>query len=332
MPRWPKIAVLARNDRSSLRPVVCERSEAMCAPRYSGGASCAVQRIMDCRSCGSLLSETQTRSVSSSTPRSTRAATRRARLDLEVRVRLAQLSQQAIERQGLLVHHRATSALAVAGLGEIAVVVPLDVVDPVLVEDREHLALHVLVRSRRGEVQNVLRARLDGQLVARGHDPFRMPPGEVAVEVDHLGLEPQPELHALRPHVVHERMQAVRPHVGRDDPVAEPGPVGAAVAEPAVVEHESLDADRRGLIGEGDELGGVVAEVDGLPDVERHRSLRGAIGAERAQMMVESVRDRVEPVAVRAVDPRASRTSRRCARTISPGSSTSPPPSTCSPV
>ncbi len=104
--------------------------------------------------------------------------------------------------------------------------------------------------------------------------------------------------------MVHERVQAVGPHLGRDDPVAEPSPVGAAVAEPAVIEHESLDADRRGLIGEGDELGGVVAEVDGLPHVQGHWSLRRAIDAESAKVVVESVRDRVEPVTVRSVDPR----------------------------
>ena len=64
------------------------------------------------------------------------------------------------------------------------------------------------------------------------------------------------------------------PHVRVDHPVAQAAGVVAAAEEPAVVEHEALDAHRGGAVGEAREPVEVVVEVDGLPDVERQR--RGA--------------------------------------------------------
>lgn len=45
-PEMAEDAVPARNDRWCIRPVECERSEAMCEPMSSGGTSWAVQRSM----------------------------------------------------------------------------------------------------------------------------------------------------------------------------------------------------------------------------------------------------------------------------------------------
>ena len=73
--------------------------------------------------------------------------------------------------------------------------------------------------------------------------------------------------------MVGERVQALGPGLVGDDPVAEPGGVVAAVAEPAVVEDVALDADAGGLVGEGEQGGQRVVEVDGLPDVEGDRPL-----------------------------------------------------------
>ncbi len=201
-------------------------------------------------------------------------------------------------------HDRATPVRAVAGLDEVAVVVPLDVVDVVLVEEGEHLALDVRVRAGVGEVEHLLVAGLDGQLFARRGDPLGMLAREVAVEVDHLGLEPQPELHAQLVHAVDEGVQPVGPDLARDDPVAETCTVVAAASEPAVVEDEPLDAEVRGPLRQRGELVAVVAEVHRLPDVERH----GAVGPGRvdpaAQVCVEAVGAGIQPLGERPVDPR----------------------------
>ena len=131
-----------------------------------------------------------------------------------------------------------------------------------------------------------------------------MGPREVGVEVDHLRLHPQPELHAEPAHSVDQRMQAVRPDPLVDVPVAQPGRVVTAVAEPAVVEHVALRADLRGEPGELGQPAEVVVEVDGLPGVAHHRSRPARMVRAGAQVGVEAGGDAVEPDAVRPVDPR----------------------------
>ena len=96
--------------------------------------------------------------------------------------------------------------------------------------------------------------------------------GEVGVGVDHLRLDPQAELHAEPADVVDQRVQPVGPDVLVDVPVAEPGGVVAAVAEPAVVEHEPLDAELGGRVGQRRQPVEAVVEVDGLPRVEHDRA------------------------------------------------------------
>jgi hypothetical protein len=96
-------------------------------------------------------------------------------------------------------------------------------------------------------------------------------PGEIGVGADHLGLDPQPELHVEAPYVVDERVQAVRPHLLVDVPVPQAGGVTASVAEPTVVEDEALDPDLRRQVGERPEPVHVVIEVDRLPGVEDDR-------------------------------------------------------------
>jgi hypothetical protein len=46
-----------------------------------------------------------------------------------------------------------------------------------------------------GEVEDLLVPAADGESSAGLHDPLGMRAGHVAVLVDHLWLEPQPELH-----------------------------------------------------------------------------------------------------------------------------------------
>ena len=83
------------------------------------------------------------------------------------------------------------------------------------------------------------------------HDPVRVGAGDVGVGVDHLRLDPQAELHAAaRGPLSTSGCSPSRPDVGRDVPVAEPGVVVAARAEPAVVEHEPLDADLGRTLGQ----------------------------------------------------------------------------------
>ena len=84
-----------------------------------------------------------------------------------------------------------------------------------------------------------------GLVARRVERPIGMGAVEVAVGVDHLGLDPDAELHAEPPHVLDERRQTVGIDLGRHPPVAEPRRVVAPGTEPSVVEHEAFDAERR---------------------------------------------------------------------------------------
>ena len=84
--------------------------------------------------------------------------------------------------------------------------------------------------------------------------------------------------------MVGERAEAVGVLALVDVPVAERARVVVAAAEPAVVEDEALDADRRGGVGEPLQLGDVVVEVDRLPRVEQHLARRARVAGARAHV------------------------------------------------
>jgi hypothetical protein len=230
-------------------------------------------------------------------------ASRRAGLDLQTGVSALDLVEQAVERRRLLVHTRPAVRLS-SGVDEIAVVIPLDVVDVVLVQDGEDRVPDVAVALLDTEIDHLLVSRLDRQPTSRSHDPLRMRPGDVGVNVDHLGLEPQAELHAEALDGVDQRMQTMRPHVRGDGPVAKSGGVTTALPEPSVVEHIALDANLRGGLGELDQPVEIMVEVDGFPHVERDRPHSGRVVGPRPEIAVEPVGDLVQTDAVRPVEPR----------------------------
>ena len=199
-----------------------------------------------------------------------------------------QLVEQRVERRRLPVDGR-------PHVDQVAVVVPLEERDVVLVEQREQRVAHVRVGAGLPQVEHLLVPPGRRVGVAAAQHPLRVGAGEVAVEVHHLGLDPEAEVHAGGPHVVDQRVQPVRPDVGVDGPVAEAGEVGAAAAEPAVVEHEPLHAHLGRGVGERGEAGEVVVEVGGLPGVHQHRPrCRQRHGA--AQVGVQSRADAVQAV------------------------------------
>ncbi|GAA2769907.1 hypothetical protein GCM10020219_042480 [Nonomuraea dietziae] len=90
---------------------------------------------------------------------------------------------------------------------------------------------------------------------------------EVAVGVDHLGLDPEAGPHAQLADGVEELGQAAGEAVGVGPPVAEAAPVVDAPAEPAVIHHEQLHAQVGGAAGELDLALLVDVEPGRLPRV-----------------------------------------------------------------
>ena len=129
--------------------------------------------------------------------------------------------------------------------------------------------------------------------------------GQVGVQVDHLRLDPQPELHAEPAHGVDQRVQAVRPDVLVDVPVAQPGGVVAAVAEPAVVEDVPLDADLAATPASSVSRPRSWSKYTASQVLHHHRPRAARVVRPRAQMGVEARGHAVEADAVSGVHPRA---------------------------
>jgi hypothetical protein len=119
---------------------------------------------------------------------------------------------------------------------------------------------------------------------------------QIGVGVGHLGLEPQPELHAVLAHPPHQGVQAVRPDGLVHVPVTQTRVVASAVAEPAVVDDEPLGADLGGGVGQREQPVFAVAEVDRLPGVHRHGARRPRVAVAGAQHLVEPAAQTVHPV------------------------------------
>ena len=164
-----------------------------------------------------------------------------------------------------------------AVLGEVPVLVPLEVADVVLAQQGVDPVEDVLPGFRVHQVDDVLVPPLQRQPSAvlvggRGgaDDPVRVGAGDVGVEVDHFRFHPQAELHAPGGDGLDEGSQSVRPQGLVHVPVAQAGFVVAAAAEPAVVQDEALHSEVGGGVSELDQGAEVVVEVHGLPGVEHH--------------------------------------------------------------
>ncbi len=205
-------------------------------------------------------------------------------LDLQARRGGAQLVDQPVDGGDLAVRDR---------LEQVTVVVPLEVGERVLAHEREEAVQHVGVRLRVGQVERALEP--PGRRRPVTEHPVRVGAGECRVGADHLGLDPQAEVHPARVDELDERVQALGPDDGIDRPVPQRPAVVAAAGEPAVVQDEALDPDLGSGVDEPGEHGEVVVEVDGLPGVEHDRA-GAAQGRARADVGVEPRRDPVEPL------------------------------------
>ena len=223
-------------------------------------------------------------------------------LELNLRETTAQFVEQRVEGACLRRDGRTPVGSGTCVI-EVAVVVPLDVGDGVFLQDGRHLHQNMFVGSGDRQVEHLLEPAFQGQPVVELHQPFRVRPGHIGVRVDHLGFEPEAELHAELRHPVHQRMQTIRPHLGADHPVAEPGMIVAAGTEPAVVEHVTFHPEGGGALRQVDQACRVVVEIDRLPDVQAHRALRAGMYRQGTQVPVETVGLGVQADGVVEIDP-----------------------------
>ncbi len=209
IPIAPKNAVAARKSSESVRPVWWFTGALTCAPRYSGAISSCVQRWMCWRPSASVRSDVQNRWTCSMTPRSIRPPPLAQLSHSTSGMQRAQPVEHVEVAERLVVDGGRAAAGRAARLDEFAVVVPLHVVDRRARQHGVDLRRRGGRAPRTGQVEHLLVAPHGRDPAAGGEDPVRVRAVEVRVGVDHLRLEPQPELHAQLVHAVRERREPV---------------------------------------------------------------------------------------------------------------------------
>ena len=186
-----------------------------------------------------------------------------------MREALAQHVQQPVKLTGLGVGGGFT---VVSRLHQLAVHVPLHVVDRMLAQQPAH-AFHKIIKSLRNvEVEHQLMTPGRLGIARQRQHPVRMRAIQIGVRVDHLRLNPDAKLHAEPFDVVNHRRQAIRIFFLIQIPVAQRGVVVIAAFEPAVVNNKALHAQRGGLVGHPHDVIRIVVEVDPLPGIEVYRT------------------------------------------------------------
>ena len=219
-------------------------------------------------------------------------AAARARLEQDVREALDQAPVQVVHAEDVAVEELALPVGRDRGgprLGDEPVHVPLDVVDRRAREHRDQCVGDVIDDLGPAEVEHELLAALRPFAPGDADRPLGVGTEQVAVRVDHLGLDPHAEVEAERMDVAGERLEAVRELAPVDDPVAQRRVVLVAPPEPAVVEHEQLDPEVLRLARDPDDPLVVEVEVGRLPVVEHDRARAIAPRAARHPLPVQAV-------------------------------------------
>ena len=101
---------------------------------------------------------------------------------------------------------------------------------------------------------------------------------EIGIGIDHLRLNPKAKVHPQRVNLVDQRLESIRKFSLVHIPVAESRVVGVALAEPAVIHDEAVDAERLCLLSERLLPGFSDVHLGCFPGVVNHRP-RARIGA-----------------------------------------------------
>ena len=226
-------------------------------------------------------------------------------LDFQAGVMLLEGFHQPVHGTGVFVHRCLPRGRA-GGVKQVAVVIPLDVVDRVLIQDAVHRLENVIPRGRKGQVQDLLLAGRNGHPAVHLQYPLGVGPGQFAVRIDHLRLKPEAELHSEAADVVDDRAEAIRPDGPVHTPVAKSRGVVAAPEEPAVVEDEAFGSRRSRGGGYCLQPGEVVVEVDGFPAVHSDRPRGPWVVGACAEVLVEARGQFVQPVSPGADGPRGA--------------------------
>ncbi len=150
--------------------------------------------------------------------------------------------------------------------------VPLHVGDVIVCQQlRKHLE-QVVHHFGIGHVQHQLIPPAYRTATRGLQHPVRMCAVEIAVFIDHLRLDPDPEIQTCGIDFLNERLQGSLEFLFVDLPVPQSGIVGIPAPEPAVVQHQQVDVHVRRLPGNVQDRFPVKVEIRCLPGVDQHRT------------------------------------------------------------
>ena len=164
-------------------------------------------------------------------------------LDIHIGELFFQRVQDSVERQNMPLPREGRQAFAY--VGHRAIHVPFQIADRVCVQQAAQHVERESLNLRLSEIEQILVSLRQRFAAVQPMNPIRVRAVQIAVRVDRFRLDPQPEIHAQRVHMVDQLLQTVRKLLRVDRPVAQPRPVGMARAKPAVVHHEKLHAHPR---------------------------------------------------------------------------------------
>ena len=143
--------------------------------------------------------------------------------------------------------------------------VPFDIVDGIVAQHRGDTVVEQFLDLRQRHVQHQLLTPL--YLVLRAQNPIGVGAVEVTIARDHLGLEPEAEMHPQALNMVDQRGQPLGVFARINDPVAQTAGVVVALSEPAVIQHETLCPQSGSTVGDIGQDRPVVVEIHRFPTV-----------------------------------------------------------------
>lgn len=178
-------------------------------------------------------------------------AAARATLEKELRIRGQHALKKLVKSENVAVEDLLLTLRSdgrASDLGQAAVEVPLDIRDIRAVHNLFYAVKEIITDVRARHIENVLMARDAHCSVGCLKRPFGMRAEEFAVSRYHFGLKPDTELQTKTVDSLNELTKSALELFLVDEPIAERGARGIAVAKPTVVHNEHLDAELgRGL-------------------------------------------------------------------------------------
>ena len=201
------------------------------------------------------------------------SAAARASLDQHIGIALHQSLQKIIEAQDIIIQNL---PLIRGGpredIRDASVEIPFQVIHISFIQDTADTIINFINDLLPGEIQHQLISSKDRFSPRDRHCPVRMLAEEIAVFIDHLGLNPETEQQALFMNQTAQIPQLPAEFVLIYKPVSEPPEVIIPVSEPSVIHHDHFNAQALRLFRQRQNISPVKIHVEGFPAVEQDRS------------------------------------------------------------